>query len=139
MDASEPCRIARTLDLPAVRARNVRVALGRALTASGAYAEAVEAYRDAARVTPDDAESWLRLGEALLHLRADPQGAVDELQVALRIDPHSARGYGALGAALHALGEYPEAAASFAEALRLDPDFLVNRPAAREREAASGS
>jgi cytochrome c-type biogenesis protein CcmH/NrfG len=113
------------------------VALARALSAAGAFPEAVTAYRDAARITPDDAESWRRLGEALLHLAADPQGAIDALREGLRIDPRSARGYGALAEALHALGEYPEAAASYAEAVRLDPDFLANRPAAQEIEAAS--
>ena len=86
---------------------------------------------------PDDPEGWLRLGEALLGLAGDPRAAIDELQVSLRIQPHSARGYGALGAALHSLGEYPEAAASFAEVQRLDPDYLANRPALREMEAAS--
>lgn len=136
-DALEACRVARRLDLPVLRARNVRVALARALAAAGAYAEAIEAYREAARLVPEDAGGWLRLGEAFLSLAGDPQAAIDELQVALRIDPQSARGYGALGAALHALGEYPEAAASFAEAVRLDPDYLANRPALREMDAAS--
>ena len=115
----------------------MRVALARALAAAGAYAEAIAAYREAARITPDDPEGWLRLGEALLHLAGDPQGAIDELQVGLRIDPFSARGYGALAAALHAMGEFPEAAASFAEAVRLDPDYLASRPAAQELETAS--
>ncbi len=133
----EPCRAARRLDLPAVRARNVRVALARGLSAAGAYAEAIDAYREAARTLPDDAEGWLRLGEALLSLAGDAQGAIEELQVGLRIEPESARGYGALGAALHAMGEYPEAAASFAEAQRLDPEYLANRPALREMDAAS--
>jgi tetratricopeptide (TPR) repeat protein len=115
----------------------VRVALARALAAKAAYAEAIQAYRDAARLLPEDAEGWLRLGEALLNLGGDAEAAIDELQVGLRIDPRSARGYGALGAALHALGEHPEAAASFAEASRLDPDFLSNRPALREMDEAS--
>lgn len=86
---------------------------------------------------PDDPEGWLRLGEALLNLGGDPQGAVEELQVALRIEPESARGYGALGAALQAMGEHPEAAASFAEAARLDPEFFDSRPALREMDAAA--
>jgi cytochrome c-type biogenesis protein CcmH/NrfG len=115
----------------------VRLALARALTAAGAYPEAVAAYRDAVTREPHDAEGWRRLGEALLHLAADSQGAIDALREGLRLDPQSARGYGALAEALHALGEYPEAAASFAEAVRLDPDFLANRPAAQEIEAAS--
>jgi tetratricopeptide (TPR) repeat protein len=136
-DPIEACRTARRQDLPAVRARNVRVALARALAAAGAFPEAIEVYREAARTMPEDAEGWLRLGEALLDLGGDAEGAIDELQVGLRIDPQSARGYGALGAALHALGEHPEAAASFAEASRLDPDFLANRPALREMDEAS--
>ena len=125
------------LGLPALRARNVRVALARALSAAGAYTEAIGAYREAARLMPDDPEGWLRLADALLNLGGDPQGAVEELQVALRIEPESARGYGALGAALHAMGEHPEAAASFAEAVRLDPEYLASRPALREMEASS--
>jgi hypothetical protein len=35
------------------------------------------------------------------------------------------------------MGQHPEAAASFAEARRLDPGYLANRPALREMEAAS--
>lgn len=120
-----------------MRARNVRLALARGLARAGEYGGAVQAYRDAARVTPDDPEGWLRLGEALLHLAGDPQEAIDALQTGLRIDPESARGYGALGAVLHALGEFPEAAAAFAEAARLDPEFLASRPAAREMDEAS--
>jgi tetratricopeptide (TPR) repeat protein len=135
--AVEACRAARRLELPAVRARNVRLALARALAAATAYPEAIDAYRDAVRADPEDAEGWLRLGEALLYLGDDPRAAIEELQVGLRIDPQSARGYAALGAALHAMGEHPEAAASFAEALRLDPDLFTNRPAAREMDAAS--
>jgi cytochrome c-type biogenesis protein CcmH/NrfG len=86
---------------------------------------------------PEDAETRLCVGIALLHVGTDPEGAIDELQVALRLDPASARGYGALGSALHALGEYPESAAAFAEAARLDPEFLANRPATQALEAAS--
>jgi tetratricopeptide (TPR) repeat protein len=42
-----------------------------------------------------------------------------------------------LAIALHALGRYGEAAASFDEALRLDPAVLEGRPAAQAvREAA---
>jgi hypothetical protein len=35
------------------------------------------------------------------------------------------------------MGEHPEAAASFAEAVRLDPEYLANRPALQEMDAAS--
>ena len=137
VDALESCRTAQRLDLPPLRARNVRLALARALVRAQRYPDAVEAYRDAVRLAPDDAESRLRLGEALLHLEGDPQAAVEELQVALGLDPQSARAYGALGAALHAVGQHPEAAAAFAEAARLDPSFFANRPAAEEQAAAS--
>jgi tetratricopeptide (TPR) repeat protein len=115
----------------------VRVALARALSAAGAYAEAVGAYREAARLMPDDPEGWLRLADAHLNLGGDPQAAVEDVQVALRIDPESPRAYGLLGAALHAMGEHPEAVASFAEAVRLEPEFLAHRPALREMDAAS--
>lgn len=135
--AIDACRSAERLDLPAVRARNVRLALARALTGAQRYPEALEAYRDAARLAPEDAEGHLRLAEALLHLQGDAQGAVDETRSALLLDPQSARAYGLLGAALHALGQPAEALAAFAEAARLDPEFFSSRPAAREMDEAS--
>jgi tetratricopeptide (TPR) repeat protein len=135
--AIEACRIAERLDLPAGRAGHVRLSLARALTGAQRYAEALEAYRDAARLAPDDAEGRLRVAEALLHLQGDPQSAVDETRSALLLDPRSARAYGLLGAALLALGQPAEASAAFAEAARLDPEYFSRRPAAREMDEAS--
>ena len=131
------CREAVALDLPPARAAGVRLALARSLARAQRFAEAVEAYRGAVSATPEDAQARLRLGEALLHLAGDARAAAEELQVALRLDPRSARAYGALGAALHAAGEHPEAAAAFAEASRLEPDYFTNRPAERAMSEAS--
>jgi Flp pilus assembly protein TadD len=133
----DACRGALRLDLPPVRAHNVRLALARGLALAGRLTEAVDVFREATRVEPEDAASHLRLGEALLHFAGDAQSAVEEFQLALRLDPRAAETYGALGSALHVLGQYPEAAAAFAEAVRLSPAYLASRPAAALQAEAS--
>jgi tetratricopeptide (TPR) repeat protein len=137
VDQVAACRDAAALDLAPARAASVRLALARALTGAQRFAEAVAVHRDSVSAAPQDAPARLRLGEALLHLAGDPRSAAEEFQVVLRLDPRSARAYGALGAALHALGEHPEASAAFAEAARLDPDYFTNRPAGSAMNEAS--
>jgi len=136
-DPVAACQAALRAGPPPARAAQLRVVLARALAAAARYPEAVDVYREAARARPDDAEAQLRLAEALLRLAGDAGAAADAAQDALHLAPGEARAYGLLGEALHAQGAHPEAAAAFAEALRLDPSFFENRPAARAMDAAS--
>jgi tetratricopeptide (TPR) repeat protein len=136
-DPVPACRAALGTGPPPARAAQLRLALARALTAAGRHAEALDVYREAARTQPDDAGARLRLAEARLRLAGDAGGAADDARDALHLAPGDARAYGLLGEALHALGSHPEAAAAFAEAVRLDPAFFENRPAAQAMDAAS--
>jgi tetratricopeptide (TPR) repeat protein len=136
-DPIAACQAALGTGPPPARAGHLRLALARALAAAARYPEAVEVYRDAARARPDDAASQLRLAEALLRLAGDAQAASDAARDALHLAPGDARAYGLLAEALHALGSHPEAAAAFSEAVRLDPAFFENRPAARAMDEAS--
>ena len=101
------------------------------------FDDAVEVLREAARASPQDAEAQLKLGSALLHFAGNASEAVPVLQAALRLRKDDARPYGELGLALHRLGQHAEAAAAFAEAERLDPDYFTDRPAARASYEAS--
>ena len=130
-DAVVACRKALELGLSPRRAGLVRDALAVALVDSGRGQEAVDVYREMARLQPDDPEAHLRLGAALLYLGGDPAEAASSLQASLHLRPQDERAYGELGVAESALGQYPEAVAAFMEAERLDPDYFRNRPAAR--------
>jgi cytochrome c-type biogenesis protein CcmH/NrfG len=137
--AVEACREALRLGLPAARARALRKVLAATLVSLGRGGEAVEAYREAVRLWPEDAEARLRLGRGLLLLTGDSAEAAVELQAALRLGPAQAETYGLLGSALLAMGQLPESSAAFAEAERLDPSYFALRPAARlAYEAARG-
>lgn len=129
--AVESCRRALALGLPAPRAAVVRRALALKLVALLRGAEAVEVYRDAVREGPDDADAHLRLGQALLSVRGDPEAALPILERARELAPEDPRPQGAAGLALSALGRPAEAVAAFEAARRLDPEFFASRPGAR--------
>jgi tetratricopeptide (TPR) repeat protein len=131
-EAVRACREALRMGLPSQRARTLRSVLADELSTLKRWEEAVEVYREQASLTPEDPEAQLRLGMALLFLVNRPSEAVPVLQAGLRANPRSAQAYGALGTALAALDQHPEASAAFAEALRLDPEYFEHRPAARQ-------
>jgi tetratricopeptide (TPR) repeat protein len=131
------CRQALRLGLPARRASVVRSVLAAELSGLGRGEEALEIYREQAALAPEDPETQLRFGSALFFLVNRPAEAVPVLQTCLRLSPQNALAYGALGTALAALEQHPEAAAAFAEAARLDPDYFEGRPAARQTYEAS--
>jgi Flp pilus assembly protein TadD len=74
---------------------------------------------------------------ALLHGLGQPAEAVPPLLEAVRLAPDSARAHGELALAYNQLGEHAHALARFEEALRLEPSYLDDRPAARATRAAS--
>jgi Flp pilus assembly protein TadD len=125
------CRRALALPLGPSRAALVRRTLAEKLTALGRTDEALDVYRDAARARPDDAEAHWRLGEALLALAGDAEGALGPLDRARELAPGDARVHGTRGLALSALGRAADAVRAFEAALHLDPEFLENRPGAR--------
>ncbi len=125
------CRQALTVALPAARAATLRRVLAVKLAGLRRWDEAVEAYRDAVRARPADADAQRRLGHALLHLAGRPAEAVAPLQEAIRLRPEDTAAHVELGTAFAALGRTSEAVAAFEQGARLDPGYLESRPAAQ--------
>jgi tetratricopeptide (TPR) repeat protein/TolB-like protein/tRNA A-37 threonylcarbamoyl transferase component Bud32 len=93
--------------------------LGLTLDASGRYAEAVVVYKQLADLQPDSSRSFQRLGSAYEHMGQDDL-ALQNYRRALALTP-DAKAFTNVGTIEFARGRYPEAAAAFAEAARLEP------------------
>jgi tetratricopeptide (TPR) repeat protein len=125
------CRHALELGLPAARQAAIEAALASRLGALDRWDDVVEVYRGAVARRPTDGEARLRLGTALLHMEDRAKEAEPELREAARLLPGDAEARVLLGNALALAGRLPEGVAAFEEALRLDPEVLDHRPAAR--------
>jgi tetratricopeptide (TPR) repeat protein len=92
-----------------------------AYTQKGKLDDAITAYREAARLDPDDPHSRHHLGIAL-----DKQGLLDESIAAhresARLQPQEPVAHSALGAVLIKKGLWDEAAGAYRAAIRLQPD-----------------
>ena len=95
--------------------------LGYALTVRGRLAEAVYHYSEALRISPEDEDSLIGMGNVLVK-----QGKVEESIYystrALRINPYSAEAHFNMGYALMKEGRDEEALHHYSEGLRIDPD-----------------
>jgi tetratricopeptide (TPR) repeat protein len=129
--AIEACRRALALPLRPARQAVVQRALALNLVAVGRDDEALEVYREAARLRPDDADAQLRLGRALLSMAGDAEAALPALTRSVELRPEEPRAHGMLALALGARGRTAEAVGAFEAALRLDPEFFSSRPGAR--------
>ena len=125
------CRAALALGLSARRAGVVRDVLAAKLAALERWEEVVAVYREAAAEPGAAAETYVRLGRALLHGVGRPEEALPWLRDAARLAPADPDPWGVLGAALAALGRSAEAAAAFDEAVRRDPSWLDTHPASQ--------
>ena len=124
-------RAALALGLGARRAGGVRDVLASRLAALDRWEEVVAVHREAAAEPGAAAQTYVRLGSALLHGVGRPEEAVPWLKEAARLDPVDAEAWGVLGAALSALGRSAEAAAAFDEAALRDPTWLERHPASQ--------
>jgi predicted TPR repeat methyltransferase len=109
-----------------------RLALARALNASGHRDEALESLRETSALAPGIAEVACALGELLLEHALLPT-AIAELQRALRLDPAFSRARYALGCAWLEAGEPERALGLFAE-IAQDAGF-AERTAQKRAEA----
>ena len=145
--AGRPREAALQLEAVARRSDDPRLTFhtGVVLAALGRYAEAVERYREAIRITPDQAQAHRNLGATLL-LLGQTDAAIDSLLTALGIES-SAETHNHLANALLLAGRQSEAAAHFEEAIRLRPEwhmprtqwawFLATHPEQEFRDSAS--
>ena len=124
------CQSALTLGLAPWRAEVIRQALAVKLSNLVRLEEAVEVYRESARLLPKDAAAQLRFGSALLYFAADAAASEAPLREALRLDPQDATTQATLAMAFLSLGRLSEARGAFDEAVRLDPAYFEGRPGA---------
>jgi Flp pilus assembly protein TadD len=97
--------------------------LGTILLEQGRVGEAIERYREAARLRPDQARTRSNLGAALLRA-GRLQEAAAALREATRLDPAEAEAHYNLGLVLDRLGRPAEAVVAYRGALRLQPRDL---------------
>lgn len=136
-EALAACRQALALGIAEPRRAAVRQLLSRRLAALERWDELATVLRESVRLDPADADSWERLGSALLYGLGRPAEAIAALDQATHLAPGEASSRLDLAVALAAAGRPAEAVAAFAAAEALDPAVFDSRPAAREvREAA---
>ncbi|GLQ87298.1 sulfotransferase [Dyella flagellata] len=97
-------------------------ALGAALHAQGKLAEAVDAQRKAAALSPWDCIAHYALGESLMAMK-QPVLAAESYHLASRIKPDFADAHFKLGNALAAQNRLEEAIAAYRSVLQFRPDF----------------
>ena len=95
--------------------------LGNALSAGGASADAIVAYRESLQIEPKNIMALLNLGNAL-RARRDCSAAIEAYREALVIDPRNPDGLNNLGTALWAAGRPDDALEALQRAIELRPD-----------------
>lgn len=86
-------------------------------------APAIEAYRQALRINPEDSFSLLALGHVYANLQRYDE-AIESYRQVLRINPEYVFVWYALGSAYQSLQRYDEAINAYRQALRISPDDL---------------
>ncbi len=88
------------------------------------YANAVRAFRDAVRESPDNSAAWSYYGVCLAHLGLATM-AEAALARAVALSPQNSDSWFHLGVARSLREEWPEAASAYRRAVALAPDDLV--------------
>jgi len=96
--------------------------LGVAYGDSGMYKEAIEAYKQAIKIDPDDAEAHFNLGVTYGDSGMYKE-AIEAYKQAIRIDPNLAEAHLGLGLTYNNSGMYKEAIEAYKQAIRIDPDY----------------
>ena len=131
------CRQALELGLGPERGAIAQRLLGRSLADLTRWDEALEAYREALRLQPADADAAHGVGLALLYGLNRAADAEPYLRQALADRPDEAVFHLQLAIALNAIGHHEEALGEFKAALALDVTVLDQRPAAQAAYLAS--
>ncbi len=96
----------------------IKIHLGDAYAAAEQLDKAIDAYKDAANLNPNDAEPHTKIA-ALLITKKDYEGAAKEYTRALNINPNSSANLVALGSCDAQMDDYLKAEAAFVTALAL--------------------
>jgi len=96
----------------------------------GRYQDAIEAYKQAIKIEPDNAEAYCCLGAAYSELDCH-QEAIEACMQAIRFKPDYAEAHCRLGIAYGRLGRHQEAIEAYKQAIIIEPDqYLYYRLAA---------
>jgi len=87
----------------------------------GENKKAIEAYKQAIRIDPDDAMAYYNLG-VVYHRLSLYREAIEAYKQAIRIDPDDAKVHSSLGVDYGNLGLHRESIEAFKQAIRIDPD-----------------
>lgn len=94
---------------------------------AGENSQAIEKYRTALSLNPDNVNAHRQLG-GLLHLNGDEKGSMHHLQALARLAPRDANARLSLGNALKNRGDWSNAVVHFEEALRCWPSERSQEP-----------
>jgi tetratricopeptide (TPR) repeat protein len=97
------------------------IELGRQLIADGRPDDALQLFRKATVVQPEDPAGWIELGTHYLQRKA-PKAAIGALEKALEVGVESAKVHRCLAQALQELGDLAEAEAELERGLTLDAE-----------------
>jgi len=100
--------------------------MGNAYCKSGEYDAAIESYKKAIEINPNDADSYTNMGSAYLD-KKDYATASTCLNKAIGIDPNRAAVYHNLGVIFSKNKEYDAAIEHYKKALEKDPDLAPTR------------
>lgn len=104
---------------------------------SGRFAEAVQAFSDAAALRPDDARVHLGLAAALIAAKRDSD-ALGSLRRAVELNPNLTDAHAEIGRILADKGEFAPAIESYHRALALDPTSMTTQYNLAAALAATG-
>ncbi len=105
---------------------DVQVIVARFLQAAGHFEDLKTRATRIVEKDPQNVDGHILLGAALLGLK-DPDGAVEQIQNAINLDPTQSRAYDALAAFKVSQSDLKEAEAAFRKAIEIDPKSVSAR------------
>jgi tetratricopeptide (TPR) repeat protein len=107
----------------AIYVRPVRSVLGTDGGELGKYQEAIESYKQAIRINPDDEYAHNNLGVAYRKL-GKYEEEIESYKQAIRINPDDRDAHNNLGLAYGELGKHKKEIESYKQAIRINPDYV---------------
>jgi len=95
--------------------------LGTAFLQAGRMTEAMEQFKQAVQINPNDAGTYMNWGAALMQADRAPE-AIEQFEQVLKVDPEDADAHYNLGAALMQVERMPEAIEQLELTLKINPD-----------------